>query len=51
MSKENRMLKRYGWLLLLLSIMTPLAGCGYLAAAGAGAAIEHQADQNDDDAD
>lgn len=45
------MLKRYGWLLLILSVVTPLTSCGYLAAAGAGAAIEHQADDHDDDAD
>jgi hypothetical protein len=49
--KENRMLKRYGWLLLVLSIAAPLAGCGYVAAGAAGAAVEHQADQHDDDAD
>jgi hypothetical protein len=45
------MLKRYGWMLLLMSIVTPLGGCGYLAAGAVGAAVEHQADQNDDDAD
>ncbi|HEU4620142.1 MAG TPA: hypothetical protein VFV10_19050 [Gammaproteobacteria bacterium] len=45
------MRKRYAWLLLLLSVVAPISGCGYVAAGAVGAAAEHQHDQHNDDSD
>ena len=39
------MRRRYGWLLVILSLVVPVTGCGYVAAGAAGAAAEHQHDQ------
>jgi hypothetical protein len=43
------MLKRLTLLTLLMTAIVTQYGCGYLAAAGAGAAIGHEAAQDDDD--
>ena len=37
------------WLSMLLGTAALQAGCGYLAAAGAGAAVAHEAAEEDDD--
>ena len=43
------MLKRMTLLMLMMSAMAAQYGCGYLAAGAAGAAIGHEAAEDDDE--